>query len=98
MVRNDGTINVAGLLAVTYDTVEFRSALTPNITINTRDLLDESSPPNPALQWLRPTVVLRGGGQDTIIAPYGASNGGGWLPGLLGAGALVGLGFVLAKL
>lgn len=97
MVKDDGTINPAGLLATVYDEVEIRSSLWPTQTIRVNELL-KSGNPNPFLQWVKPTVVLRGKGQETIIAPYGASPGGSVIPVVGAVVGLVGLGYLLAKL
>lgn len=94
-INNDGTINPAGLLAAAYDEVEFRSAATPPIILRTNELLQEG-PPNPFIQWLKPTVVLRGKAGTNVIAPMGPAQGS-WLPPLLGIGALVGLGYLLGR-
>lgn len=96
-VRDDGTINPAGILAGVYDEVEFRSALTPTIRLRTQTLLDERRAPNPFVQFLKPTVVLKGKGEQTFIAPVGAHEGGGWLPSIVIAGTLIGLGFLIGK-
>jgi hypothetical protein len=96
MVRDDGTLNSAGLLATVYTDIEFRSALWPTQRVATRGLL-HAGPPSPFLQWVKPTVVLRGGGQETIIAPYGVHAGGTVLPLAGVALGLIGLGYVLAK-
>lgn len=94
-IRDDGTLNPAGLLSGVFDTIEIRNSATPTITMNTAELLKEG-PPNPVNQWLRPTIILRGKGGETIIAPYGVSKGGSILPllalvgGVFAAGWLVG--------
>ena len=95
-IRSDGTLNAAGLLAGIYDEVEFRSNATPNIVMKTSALLTESKP-NPFLTWLRPTVMLRGRGGETVIAPVGVANGGSILPLTLAALLLVGLGYAVAR-
>lgn len=95
-VRDDGSLNVAGLLAGIYDEVEFRSAATPTIRLNTQQLLTEG-PPNPFMSWLRPTVVLRGKSGETVIAPVGASQGGSILPGLVVVGTLLGIGYAVGR-
>lgn len=97
MVRDDGSVNPAGLLSTLYDEVEFRSSLWPNITAKTRGLLTDPTP-NPFMSWVKPTVVLRKGDATTTIAPYGVSPGGTVIPVVGGALLLVGLGFLLAKL
>lgn len=97
-IRNDGTLNPAGLLSGVFDTIEIRTSATPNLVMNTRELLDESTPPNPVNVWLRPTIILRGKGGETIIAPYGVSKGGSILPIALLCGALFGAGYLTAKM
>lgn len=96
-IRSDGSINPAGFLAAAFDEVEFRSSATPTITLRTQELLREGGTPNPFIQWLRPTVVLRGRGGETVIAPLGPSKGGSILPGLLLVGGLVGVGYLLGR-
>ncbi len=93
-INDDGSLNPASLLALVYDEIEFRSSATPPIIINTKELLTPSTQPNPFLQWLKPTVVLRGSGQQTVIAPLGEAQGS-WAVPLGGVAALVGLGFAL---
>lgn len=96
-VKDDGTLNPAGFLATAFDEVEFRSALSPTIKVNTKQLLREGRP-NPFFTWVRPTVVLRGGGQEAIIAPWGQHPGGSIIPVAGVALGLVGLGYLLGKL
>jgi len=93
-IRPDGTLNPAGLLAGVYSEVEFRSATTPNIRLNTNALLSDG-PPNPFMAWLKPTVILRGAGGETAIAPLGAHPGGSILPLVGVAAALVAAGYAL---
>jgi hypothetical protein len=95
-LRDDGTINPAGILAGMYDEIEFRTALTPTIKVNTRDLT-LGGPTHPFVSFIKPTVVLRGKGEETVIAPLGATQGGGWLPGIAVAAGLVGIGYLLGK-
>ena len=100
MVRDDGTLNAAGLLATTFDTIEFKSALWPTVTVDTRQLLVGKSTPSPFMDWVKPTVVLksRATQQQTVIAPYGAHPGGTVIPVVGVVVGLVGLGYLLAKL
>ena len=95
-IKNDGTLNPAGLLAGVFDTIEIRNSATPNIVMRTQELL-QNEPPNPVVVWLRPTIILRGKGGETIIAPHGVSKGGSVLPLALAALAFVGVGYALAK-
>ena len=97
-IRSDGTINPAGFLAAAFDEVEFRSSATPTIRLQTRELLKEGGAPNPFIQWLRPTVVLRGRGGATVIAPVGESKGGSILPGLGVVLVLLGAGYALGRM
>lgn len=95
-IKDDGTINPAGLLAGAYEEVEFRSSATPTIRMRTQDMM--SGPPNPVLGWLRPTVVLRSRiAGETVIAPAGVSKGGSILP-IAGAVAVIfGAGYLLGR-
>jgi len=78
-----------------YDTLEFRSALTPPMEFNVADLTSDT-PPNPIVQWLRPTLTLTGPAGKKVIAPYGeappsgALGGFGVVGGVFFAGALAG--------
>lgn len=95
-IRDDGSINPAGLLAGAYDEVEFRSSATPTIKMQTANLLQGG--PNPFLAWLRPTVVLRGRlTGETVIAPAGVSKGGSILPIAATVAVLVGVGYALGR-
>ncbi len=99
-LRDDGTLNPAGLLAGVYSEVEFRSSLTPTIRMNMRSLVEPATGPEgpgPFTQFLKPTVVLRGNGQETFIAPTGVSAGGGWAPAVLSVAALIGIGVVIGR-
>lgn len=95
-IRPDGTLNPAGLLAGLYSDIEFRSSATPSIHMRTAEL-GQGGTPNPFLAWLRPTVILRGAGGETVIAPVGVSEGGSILPGALVVVGLVGLGVLIGK-
>jgi len=95
-IKDDGSINPAGLLAGAYDEVEFRSSATPTLRLRTADML--SGPPNPFINWLRPTVVLRGKlTGETVIAPAGVSKGGSILPAAGVAFLLLGAGYALGR-
>ena len=96
-LRDDGTLNAAGLLAGVYDEVEFRTALSPSVVLKTKELLNQG-PPNPFVQYLKPTVIMRGRGEETIIAPVGVATPGGWLPGIGAVVVLVGAGFLLGRM
>ena len=98
-IRDDGTVNPAGLLAGVYEEVEFRSSAWPTVRFNMRELAGaQGETTNPFLKWLRPTVVLRDrSGNENVIAPLGASQGGSILPALVASAALLGLGFVLGR-
>ena len=97
-INDAGDLNPAGFLAGTFDTIEFRSAVTPTIHINTQELLQpDYAPPNPFVKWLQPTVILRGKGGETAIAPFGTSSGGTVFPVLLAVAAVLGIGFVLGR-
>lgn len=97
-VANDGTINPAGFLAGVYDTVEFRTMLSPPIKFNTRDLLAQGGAPNPFVGFLKPTVILSGPNGQNIIAPVGAAGTAGTYVGLFAVAAIFALGFATARL
>ena len=63
-----------------YNTLEFRSALTPPMEFNVGDLSSDT-PPNPIVQWLRPTLTLTGPAGRKVIAPYGEAPPSGALGG-----------------
>lgn len=95
-VRNDGTINAAGFLAGSYDTIQIRTTVTPDITIDTAELLKERGAPSP-MSWVKPTIVLSGRGGTSIIAPYGPASSGGWVVPFAVAGLLIGVGVLLGR-
>ena len=96
-IRDDGTVNAAGFLAGAYDTIEIRTDIAPTITIRTADLLKQGQGPSPIVSLLKPTIVLTGNGQQTVIAPVGASAGSSGLPLVAALLALIGIGFALGR-
>lgn len=92
------TGNPAAAFASVYDSMEVRTALTPPIVTGTQGLFPttEGGQPNVLLNFLRPTVILRGRGGEVVVAPNGQAGNGTFL--FLGViGALVGVGFVLGR-
>lgn len=98
-IRDDGTVNPAGLLAGVYEEVEFRSSAWPTVRFNMRELAgDQGETTNPFLRWLRPTVILRDrSGAENVIAPLGPSQGGSILPAAFAAASLLAVGYVLGR-
>lgn len=87
----------AKLIPSVWDSVEFRSAATPPIRAAVS--YDPNGPPNPVMQWLRPTVILTGNAGRTVIRPYGGEGDGpnGTLVFVGFFAAIVGIGFVLGR-
>lgn len=80
-----------------YSTIEIRSQLTPPVTLNVSELLD-NAPPSAFSKFLQPTVILTDtNGQKTTIAPYGVAQNGSVLPGLGVVGVLLGIGFLCGR-
>lgn len=76
-----------------YNQVEFRSAITPSAAFTVQDLTSDG-PPNPIVEWLRPTLVFSVPQGRTVIAPYGEAPDNG-LSGAIGTLALIfGAGFL----
>lgn len=97
-VGNDGTINPAGFLAGSFDSMQIRSNITPNIDISTAELLkDDGKGGNPLLRYIRPTIVLTGKGGTSVIAPYGPAQSGGWIVPFFVVGFLVGVGVLVGR-
>jgi len=88
-----GTQLALAALAGFYNTLEFRSALTPPMEFDVADLSSDT-PPNPIVQWLRPTLTLRGPAGTKVIAPYGEAPPAGGLGGFGVVGAVFGAGLL----
>ena len=95
-VTDQGELNAAGLLSAAFDSVEFRTELTPPVVVTMNSLLD-GQPPNPLTSWLKPTVILKGAAGTSTIAPLGVSMNGSWLQPLIAVGGLIGLGYLLGR-
>ena len=87
---------VAKLVPSVWNNVEFSSSATP--TLNAEVAYDPNGPPNPLMQWLKPTVILTGPAGRTVIAPYGQAGGGGGVVALGVLLGIVGVGFVLGRI
>ena len=63
-------------LANLYDTMEFRTAVTPPAVVDLKGALDSSGGPSPVAQFLQPTIILTGPAGQQTIAPYGVAPDG----------------------
>lgn len=95
-ILDDGSVDPAMLLAGVFDALEFRSKLTPPVTVRVEEL-SGGAPPSGFAQWIQPAVVFSGRGGKTAIAPFGVPEvsygwigAGGIVVGLLGIGYLLG--------
>ena len=86
----------AKLVPAIWNHVQFRSAATPDLDAEVA--YDPNGPPSPALQWLRPTVILTGAAGRTVIAPYGLAPDSGALVAVGAFVGIIGIGFVLGRL
>lgn len=58
-----------------YDEVEIRTAFTPPVTFDVRELGASSPGPNPLGALLKPSIILRGSLGQRVLAPYGVPSG-----------------------
>lgn len=88
-ITDSGEIDGVLLATVLIDTVKIRTNVTPELTLDLREVA--SGPPSPVTQALQPTLTFKGRLGERTIAPYGESTAGGLVfAGLLaGAAALV---------
>ncbi len=93
-VLSTGTQLALQALSAFYDTIEFRSALTPPMQFRVADLSSDS-PPSPVTQWLRPTLVLTGTAGTSVVAPMGEAPPSGALAGFGVIGAVMGVGAII---
>ena len=70
-IKDSGDIDPVGLLAGAYDTIEFRSRLTPPVKAGIGVF---SGPPSLFAKFLQPTVIFSGGAGRFAVAPYGEAN------------------------
>lgn len=90
--------NPASAFASIYDTMEVRTSLTPPVVTGTAELFStgKGGPPNALVNFLKPTVILRGRGGELVVAPHGQA-GSGTLGFLAVVGTLLGFGFLLGR-
>jgi hypothetical protein len=89
-----GNVNFGALASTAYDTVEFRTAITPPITVK----LTEAGNAEPGVaSWMKPMAIFRGKAGQVVVAPAGAPGNFGWvvLPAI--ALGLVGIGYFLGR-
>lgn len=78
-------------LARLYSRAEFRTSITPAITVDVASLDGgQSGEPSAILKMLRPTLVLAGPEGTKIIAPHGEAGRNGGLTGAIFLAILVG--------
>lgn len=97
LFKPDGTLDPAVLASKAYDSIEFRTRLTPPIKVPTVEL-SEQVPAGPWVRFVQPAFVLRGRAGTQVIAPFGLPNP------VVGAAITVGvvlgliyLGYVLGR-
>lgn len=87
-----GSGNILAGLASVYNTLEIRTSVTPPAVVDLQSVANSSGPPNPIVEFLKPTIILTGSGGQEIIAPYGQSPDG--TAGTIGIVAfMLGMGF-----
>lgn len=94
VIDSQGNVNFGALASTAYDTVEFRTALTPPITVK----LTEVGNAEPGIgAWLKPMAIFRGKAGQVVVAPNGEPWGLGWiaLPAIVLG--LVGVGYALGR-
>mgnify|MGYP001560897734 FL=1 len=90
-----GNLDPIGLLAVAYDTFEFRSNFTPPQRVK----IDAAVGPSGDFSKLfRPAMIASGKAGRFEFAPHGVpSASAGWLGFTVVVGALVGIGYLLGR-
>lgn len=89
--------NPAAAFASVYDSMEIRTTLTPPVVTGTAGLFSGGDGrPNFMLNFLKPTVILRGRGGEVVVAPNGKA-GDGTVGFVVVVGTLVGLVFMLGR-
>lgn len=94
VIDAQGNVNFGALASTAYDTVEFRTVLTPPITVS----LTEAGSAEPGIgAWLKPMAIFRGKAGQVVVAPNGEPGGFGWVALPLIVAGLVGLGYLLGR-
>lgn len=73
---------ISGSLPSLIESVEVRSAFSPPIVLNIKDILKEG-PPNPVVKRVKPTIIIKGGIEQQVIAPAGVVGPDEWKRNLL---------------
>ena len=84
-----GTI-LTSAFAAAIEEVEIITAFSPSYRVKTKDLT-KPGPPNPLLQRLKPTVILRGPIGTQVIAPAGVASSEEWKRNIAVLGLITGL-------
>lgn len=94
-IDNRGALDPIGLLAIAYDSFEFRSNFTPPIPVR----LDAAvGPEGPWGRLARPAMIATGKAGRVEFAPYGVPSAAiGWLGFIAIVGSLIGVGYMFGK-
>lgn len=95
-IDDAGEIVASKLLGSFYTSAEVRTRITPSVSLDLAEQM--SGPPSPLVQWLQPTVILRGPAGERVIAPYGVAEESSGAALLIPVLALFGLGFIAGRL
>lgn len=84
-------------LSKLYSRAEFRTSVTPTISVDVAalDAQEDSGGPGWAMSLIRPTLTLTGPEGTKIIAPAGEAGQNGALTGMLLAAGLIGIPFLV---
>lgn len=92
----NGDVNFGALASQAYDTIEFRSQLTPTVSVAT------AGTPGAAPSWvagiLKPMVTFKGKAGTVVVAPEGVPGNYGWAAAAGIVFGLVGLGYALGRM
>lgn len=98
LVNNDGSVNPTATVALFFNEVRVKTAVTPELVF---PINAQGQAPDPLMQevldQLRPTVTLTGPAGTVIAAPYGMPQGqrSWWPVGLAVGGAVLFVGWAL---
>lgn len=82
---------ISSALPNLIESIEVRSAFSPPVTLTIKDVL-KAGPPNPVVKRVKPTIIIKGGIGQQVIAPGGVVGPDEWKRNV----AIVGAGVAVA--
>lgn len=94
LASGDWTAATSVLGRAAVRSITIRTQVSPPFTVDPFAPTQPDAPPNPLLSWLKPEVTIETTSGNLVMAPYGTPSAN-YLPWLLGAIALFGIGAVV---